>query len=56
MQFLDAHSFELRTIKKSCVHVATPEGHSVPLDTFNLFYRGASERTRLEDLRAEALR
>ena len=39
MQFIDAHSFDLRAVKKSCVHIAQPDGRLVPFDTFNLFYR-----------------
>ena len=45
MQFIDAHSFDLRAVKKSCVHIAQPDGRLIPFDTFNLFYRdGRSER------------
>ena len=39
MQFIDAHSFDLRAVKKSCVHIAQPDGRLIPFDTFNLFYR-----------------
>ena len=39
MQFIDAHSFDLRAVKKSCVHIAQPDGRIIPFDTFNLFYR-----------------
>ena len=37
--FIDAHSFDLRAVKKSCVHIAQPDGKMIPFDTFNLFYR-----------------
>ncbi len=51
MQFLDADSFDLRAVKKSCVHIAQPDGRLIPFDTFNLFYRdGRAER--LAELRA----
>src|SRR4029079_9988094 len=39
MQFIDAYSFDLRAVKKSCVHIAQPDGRLIPFDTFNLFYR-----------------
>jgi len=53
MQFVDAMSFDLRAVKKSCVHIAQPDGTIVPFDTFNLFYRD-ERRTRLAQLRAAA--
>jgi 7,8-dihydro-6-hydroxymethylpterin dimethyltransferase len=54
LQFVDAQSFDLRAVKKSCVHIAQPDGRLIPFDTFNLFYRdGLSER--LSELRAEAI-
>jgi uncharacterized radical SAM superfamily Fe-S cluster-containing enzyme len=53
MQFIDAMSFDLRAVKKSCVHIAQPDGSIVPFDTFNLFYRDA-RKERLQALRAEA--
>lgn len=39
MRFMDAHDFDLRSIKKSCVHIAHPDGRIIPFDTMNLFYR-----------------
>jgi len=51
MQFIDAMSFDLRAVKKSCVHIAQPDGTIVPFDTFNLFYRDARAQ-RLAQLRA----
>ncbi len=53
MQFIDAMSFDLRAVKKSCVHIAQPDGTIVPFDTFNLFYRD-ERRERLTRLRAAA--
>ncbi len=52
MQFIDAHSFDLRAVKKSCVHIAQPDGKIVPFDTFNLFYRD-DLADRLARLRTE---
>ncbi len=52
MAFIDAHSFDLRAVKKSCVHIAQPDGKIIPFDTFNLFYRD-DKAAYLEKLRAE---
>lgn len=56
MQFQDAASFDVRSVKKSCVHIAHPDGHRlIPFDTYNLFYRDDLETTRLAPLREEAI-
>jgi uncharacterized radical SAM superfamily Fe-S cluster-containing enzyme len=56
VQFIDAHSFDLRSIKKTCVHIAHPDGKRlIPFDTYNLFYRDQLETTRLEPLRTRTL-
>jgi hypothetical protein len=52
MQFLDAHAFDVRSVKKTCVHIAHPDGRLIPFDTYNLFYRDELEATRLAPLRA----
>ncbi len=51
MQFIDAAAFDVRSVKKSCVHIVHPDGRLIPFDTYNLFYRGDLERTRLDPLR-----
>lgn len=51
MQFIDAHGFDLRAVKKSCVHIAQPDGRIIPFDTFNLFYRDDRAK-QLQRLRA----
>lgn len=51
MQFIDAWSFDVRSVKKSCVHIVHPDGRLIPFDTYNLFYRDALESTRLAALR-----
>ena len=56
MAFIDAWSFDLRSVKKSCVHFVTPQGHLVPFDTYNLFYRDNLAETRLQPLREEIAR
>ena len=52
MQFIDAESFDLRAVRKSCVHIATPEGKLIPFDTYNLFYRDDRVKV-LEKIRRE---
>lgn len=55
VQFLDAHAFDVRSVKKTCVHIVHPDdGRLIPFDTYNLFYRDDLERTRLGPLRAAA--
>ena len=51
MQFLDAWNFDVRSVKKSCVHIAHPDGRIIPFDTYNLFYRPGNE-SRLRELQA----
>jgi hypothetical protein len=53
MQFLDAHNFDVRSVKKTCVHIVHPDGRIIPFDTFNLFYRDDREQV-LQRLRGEA--
>jgi uncharacterized radical SAM superfamily Fe-S cluster-containing enzyme len=54
MQFIDAHSFDVRSVKKTCVHIVHPDGRLIPFDTYNLFYRDNLEQTRLAPLRQNA--
>ena len=54
MQFIDAFSFDVRSVKKTCVHIVHPDGRIIPFDTYNLFYRDGLEKTRLAPLRAQA--
>jgi uncharacterized radical SAM superfamily Fe-S cluster-containing enzyme len=51
VEFIDAQSFDLRSIKKSCVHIAHPDGRLIPFDTYNMFYRDQLEQTVLAPLR-----
>lgn len=39
VQFLDAYNFDVRSVKKSCIHIVHPDGRLVPFDTYDLFYR-----------------
>jgi 7,8-dihydro-6-hydroxymethylpterin dimethyltransferase len=51
VQFLDAHAFDVRSVKKTCIHIVHPDGRLIPFDTYNLFYRDELESTRLASLR-----
>lgn len=51
MQFIDAYDFDVRSVKKTCVHIVHPDGRLIPFDTYNLFYRDGLEQTRLDPLR-----
>ena len=39
MQFVDAYNFDVRAIKKSCVHIVNKDYKIIPFETMNLFYR-----------------
>jgi hypothetical protein len=55
VQFIDAQGFDLRSIRKTCVHIAHPDGKRlIPFDTYNMFYRDELEQTRLQALREMA--
>jgi uncharacterized radical SAM superfamily Fe-S cluster-containing enzyme len=55
VQFIDADSFDLRSIRKTCIHIAHPDGQRlIPFDTFNMFYRDELEGTRLKSLREQS--
>jgi uncharacterized radical SAM superfamily Fe-S cluster-containing enzyme len=54
VQFIDAFSFDVRSVKKTCVHIVHPDGRLIPFDTYNLFYRDGLEQSRLAPLRAQA--
>ncbi len=57
VQFIDAHAFDVRSVKKSCIHFVHPDdGRLIPFDTYNLFYRDQLESTLLAPLRAAVVR
>jgi uncharacterized radical SAM superfamily Fe-S cluster-containing enzyme len=39
MQFIDAHNFDVRAVKKSCVHIVNKDMQIIPFETMNIFYR-----------------
>jgi len=52
MRFLDAYDFDVRAIKKSCVHIIHKDGRIIPFETMNLFYRDDKE-AYLKELQKE---
>lgn len=42
VQFLDPYNFDVRSVKRSCIHIVHPDGRIIPFDTFNIFYRQGS--------------
>jgi uncharacterized radical SAM superfamily Fe-S cluster-containing enzyme len=47
MNFMDAYDFDVRAVKKSCVHIVTDKNKIVPFETMNLFYRN----NKIDELR-----
>jgi len=47
VQFMDATNLDIRALKKSCVHMVTPQGKMIPFETYNLFYRNATDERRV---------
>src|SRR6476620_6977177 len=52
MRFIDAYDFDVRAIKKSCVHIVHKDGRLIPFETMNLFYRDEKE-AYLKELQKE---
>jgi len=52
MRFIDAYDFDVRAIKKSCVHIVNKDGRIIPFETMNLFYRDEKEH-RVKELHSE---
>lgn len=53
MRFIDAFDFDVRAIKKSCVHIVSPDDKKIiPFETMNLFYRDPLKRAYLDKLRS----
>jgi uncharacterized radical SAM superfamily Fe-S cluster-containing enzyme len=52
MRFIDAYDFDVRAIKKSCVHIIHKDGRIIPFETMNLFYRDDKE-AYLKELQQE---
>lgn len=41
IHFMDAHNFDVRSVKKSCVHIVS-DRKIIPFETMNIFYRDKS--------------
>lgn len=54
MEFVDAHNFDVRSIKKSCVHIVNKDNKIIPFETMNLLYRD-DKIERLKQLQKEQL-
>ena len=54
MRFIDAYDFDVRSVKKSCVHIVSKDGKIIPFETMNLFYRDDKEKY-LKELQAERI-
>ena len=52
VQFMDATNLDIRALKKSCIHFATPDGQMVPFESYNLFYRDGQQH-KLKQIRAQ---
>jgi uncharacterized radical SAM superfamily Fe-S cluster-containing enzyme len=52
MNFIDAQNFDVRAIKKSCVHIVNKDMSIIPFETMNMFYRD-DKAAYLEVLRNE---
>jgi uncharacterized radical SAM superfamily Fe-S cluster-containing enzyme len=44
MRFIDAYDFDVRAIKKSCVHIVHKDGRIIPFETMNMFYSDEKEK------------
>lgn len=52
VQFMDVRSLDIRALKKSCIHLATPDGRMIPFESHNLFYRD-ERQSLLTQIRGE---
>lgn len=52
MQFMDAYNFDVRSVKRSCVHIVDKDYKVIPFETMNLFYRDKLKQ-RLRQLKGE---
>jgi len=54
VEFMDAHNFDVHSIRKSCVHIIHPDAKRViPFETYNLLYRDDLEKKLLSPLRQQ---
>ena len=48
VQFMDAQNLDIRSLKKSCIHFAQPDGKMIPFESFNIFYRDDKQQKLAE--------
>ncbi|WP_395145118.1 radical SAM protein [Moraxella atlantae] len=48
VQFMDAQNLDIRSLKKSCIHFAQPDGKMIPFESFNIFYRDEKQQKLAE--------
>lgn len=51
MEFLDRYNFDVRSVKRSCVHIAHTDGRIIPFDTYNMFYRSGMDLAQLSGVK-----
>ncbi|MBC7447700.1 MAG: radical SAM protein [Hymenobacteraceae bacterium] len=51
LQFMDAWNFDVRAVKKSCVHIVSKDLKIIPFETMNIFYRDEQKRRTLDLVR-----
>ena len=54
MQFYDPYNFDVRGVKRSCVHIVHKDGRLIPFDTMNIFYRDPDVEARIKKGRGPA--
>jgi hypothetical protein len=52
LKFMDAADFDVRSVKKSCVHIVSKDLKIIPFETMNMFYRD-DLKANLETIRNE---
>ncbi|MEQ1788871.1 MAG: radical SAM protein [Rickettsiales bacterium] len=50
MQFYDAYNFDVRGVKKSCIHIVHKDGRIIPFDTMNIFYRDPQVEKQIKEM------
>jgi uncharacterized radical SAM superfamily Fe-S cluster-containing enzyme len=48
MQFMDAWNMDLRSLKRSCVHIVHPDGRLIPFEVYNILHRHGAARAEHE--------
>lgn len=44
VQFLDKYNFDIKSVKRSCIHFAKEDGKMYPFDTYNMLYRNTPKK------------